>query len=314
MNVRRPGTCFRRLAQPSGPGVASAMVILMAVSCAHHHPIARPYPPPTATELARVLAARQKAVSSMNARVRATSWLGGDRVRATVLMLVERPGPLRLEAEVSLQGTVAILATDGQRFAFLDMQKNELRRGLACPANVASLIRIPLGPADVAAILLGDVLLPVDTAAGTVDWDPNVGADVLVVRRDDGWLKLILQSQGAIGTESRLVGASATGPDGRTRWRVAFEDFTDVDPATRGVPAARVSLPRTIRFAEYTGSFDDGVEVKFKERTLNGEAAPGAFTLTAPTGTAIVDVACPPAASLAPVRAVLPSVDEGTRD
>ena len=96
----------------------------------------------------------------MSARVRATSWLGGERVRATVNMLVERDGHLRFEAEVSLQGTVATLATDGATFALLDARKNELSRGPACPANVASLIRIPLAPADVAAVLLGDARLP----------------------------------------------------------------------------------------------------------------------------------------------------------
>ena len=106
------------------------------------------------------LAARQQAVAGMSARVRATSWLGGERVRATVNMLVERDGHLRFEAEVSLQGTVATLATDGATFALLDARKNELSRGPACPANVASLIRIPLAPAEVAAILLGDARLP----------------------------------------------------------------------------------------------------------------------------------------------------------
>ena len=61
---------------------------------------------PTADALMAALAAQQAAVRGMNARVRATSWLGGERVRATVNMLVERDGHLRFEAEVSLQGTV----------------------------------------------------------------------------------------------------------------------------------------------------------------------------------------------------------------
>ena len=126
----------------------------------HAPPVARPYPAPTPEALTAALAARQQAVAGMSARVRATSWLGGERVRATVNMLVERDGHLRFEAEVSLQGTVATLATDGATFALLDARKNELSRGPACPANVASLIRIPLAPADVAAILLGDARLP----------------------------------------------------------------------------------------------------------------------------------------------------------
>ena len=165
----------RRLMSP----LAAAMAAVILCGCPPKPPAVRPYPPPTAAELAATLAAHQAAVRSMNARVRATSWLGGDRVRATVLMLVTRAGQLRFEAEVSLQGTVATLATDGVRFALLDVHKNELRQGPACPANVASLIRIPLAPAEVAAILLGDLALdPIPSEAGAVSWDPTRGADV----------------------------------------------------------------------------------------------------------------------------------------
>src|SRR5438046_8985262 len=123
-----------------------ALVALLgaALGCAHAAPKVRAYPEPDVATLSGVLTARQKAVHGMNARVRATSWLGGERVRATVNMLVERDGHLRFEAEVSLQGTVATLATDGASFEFFDVQKNEFSRGLACPANVASLVRIPL--------------------------------------------------------------------------------------------------------------------------------------------------------------------------
>ena len=230
--------------------------------------------------------------------MKATSWLGGDRIHATVLMLVDRPGRLRLEAEVSLQGTVAILATDTQRFAFLDTQHNELRRGAACPANVASLIRIPLGPVDVAAILLGDVHVPADRSnpesAGayvpTVDWDGDRRVDVLVLPGSITSYRLFFERRGP--GDFRLVGATELDHDGRPRWRTAYESFTSVPTGKPGGGAA-VDLPQTIRFAEHGGSFDDGVEIKFKERTLNEEAAAGAFDLPAPKGATVLEVACP---------------------
>src|SRR4029077_5996743 len=105
------------------------------------------------------------------------------RVRATVLMLVDRAGRLRFEAEVSLQGTVSILTTHDGDFQMLDLRNNRLQQGPACPANVASLIRMPLAPAEVAAILLGDVQAPAAAAAGAqVEWDAGRGADALVIR------------------------------------------------------------------------------------------------------------------------------------
>jgi Domain of unknown function (DUF4292) len=276
-----------------------ALALLAVTGCPRHLNVARPYGAPTVAELRATLAERQQAVRSMNARARVTSWLGGDRVRATVLMLVDRPGRLRLEAEVSLQGTVAVLATDGDRFAFLDTVKNEMRRGPACPANVASLIHIPLGPADVAAVLLGDAHLPRTAVAGrepVVDWDPAREADVLAVPRNDGWLRYLFQRAAGAERSTRLIAVDATGSDGRPRWRVAFEELTDADlpSATTGQSGARVALPQTIRFAEGATAFDEGVEIKFKDRTLNEPIADASFALAPPPGVMPVDIGCAP--------------------
>jgi hypothetical protein len=310
--------------------VGAALATALGLGGCPHHPvhIERAYPPPTAAVLREALVARQRAVTTLNARARATSWLGGDRIRATVLMLVDRPGRLRFEAEVTLQGTVAVLTTDGQRFAFLDAQKNEVRRGPACPANVASLIRIPLGPSDVAAILLGDARLPESGAALTavaaaaspspdpaladrVDWDAEAGADVLDVPRAGGRLRYLIQRVGGgagAGVDRdriRVVGVVAQKPDGAIAWRVSFEDFTDVRPTPSlsstppssstppAAPTATISLPETVRFAEGSGSFDDGVEIKFKDRAVNEPLAADAFAFTAPPAATTVEVGCP---------------------
>jgi Domain of unknown function (DUF4292) len=185
---------------------------------------------------------------------------------------------------VSLQGTVATLATDGATFALLDARKNELSRGPACPANVASLIRIPLAPAEVAAILLGDARLP-DTAdvdgPPLVDWDAHLGADVLAVRdHAGGSLRLFFHGE---GTARQLIAATRAGADGSPLWRTSYEDFETVGGQR---------LPRTILFAERTASFDDGVEIRFKDRALDGTPPPGAFTLAPAPGVAVRDVGC----------------------
>jgi hypothetical protein len=257
---------------------------LAGTGCAHAPPVARPYPAPAPEALLASVRARQAAVAGMSARVRATSWLGGERVRATVNMLVERDGHLRFEAEVSLQGTVATLATDGAAFALLDARKNELSRGPACPANVASLIRIPLAPADVAAILLGDARLP-DAGDGPplVGWEPRLGADVLAVRDGAGGsLQLFFRGQGE-GTARELVAATRVGTDGTPLWRTSYQDFETV---------AGQRLPRTVLFAERGGKFDDGVEIKFKDRSMGNTPPPAAFTLAPPPGVAVRDVGC----------------------
>jgi hypothetical protein len=228
------------------------------------------------------LTARQSAVRGMNARVRATSWLDGERVRATVNMLVQRDGHLRFEAEVSLQGMVAALATDGTTFAFFDAHKNEVSRGPACADNVASLIRIPLAPADVAALLLGDAGPPEGATPQPVQWDAGSGGDMLVLRAPDEHM-LVYTFRGSSDADRVLVGVMSLDKGGKRAWRAAFEDLETV---------GGVRLPGTIRFAEKDASFDDGVEIKFKDRTLNAAAPPGAFTLAPPAGATAVEVGC----------------------
>lgn len=297
------GSGARRLCRVSPALLLAATLgagaLLGLSGCPRPLRLQRPYAAPTVDELGATLAERQQAMTSMNARARVTSWMGGDRVRATVLMLVDRPGRLRIEAEVSLQGTVAVLATDGERFAFLDTVKNEMRRGPACPANVASLIRIPLAPADVAAVLLGDGRMPRTASPGrevVVDWDPARGADVLAVPRNDGWLRYFFQRAAGQPRSTRLVAVEATDSDGRPRWRVAFEDLVDTDiPGTvAGRSATRLALPQIIRFAEGATPFDEGVEIKFKDRAVNEPMADASFTLSPPPGVLPSEVGCAP--------------------
>ncbi|HVU49109.1 MAG TPA: hypothetical protein VHL80_00385 [Polyangia bacterium] len=258
----------------------SLVTSLLLGGCVHKPPVARPYAAPTAEELSALLAARASAVRSMNARAKATSWLDGERVRATVLMLVERDGHLRFEAEVSLQGTVATLATDGRTFALLDARKNELARGPACPANVASLIRIPLAPADVAAIVLGDARRPPEAAlAPDVAWDAERGADVLELAGPTETLHVFFARHGAAVD---VVGAEALA-GGKRLWRTAYDDF-------EGAGAARV--PTTLRYAEGAGSYDDGVEIKLKDHELGVTPPEAAFTLSPQPGVTVKDVGC----------------------
>jgi outer membrane lipoprotein-sorting protein len=277
----------REAGRGSGRGVRGvALTIVAAIAaacCAHAQPVARPYPAPAAEALIAALAAQQAAVRGMNARVRATSWLGGERVRATVNMLVERDGHLRFEAEISLQGTVAVLATDGTRFALYDTHKNEFSRGPACPANVASMVRIPLAPAEVAAVLLGDARppAPIDPATAKIDWDAKRGADVLAVPAPAGGTQQFLfRGDGAART---LVAVVSVAANGAPQWQTAYEDHETV---------GGVRVPGTIRFAEQAGNFDDGVEIKFKDRTINAAPPADAFKLTPPPGATVVDVGC----------------------
>ena len=266
--------------------MCSVLILLasLATGCAGTAHMVRSYPAPSTDELLQAVRARQAAVRGINVETRATSWLGGERVRGTVQMLVERGGRLRFEAEVSLQGTVAALTVDGGQFAFIDHQKHLFRKGPACPANVAAMIRIPLAPAEVAAILLGDIPLPDGSKAAPVEWDSSRGADVLAVESQAGAkLRLGMRRPNPQLPAWDVVFVEGLDAGARGRWQVSYEDFD----RTSGV-----ALPRLVRFAEPGKSFDDGVEIKIRERALNPAFPEGAFALEPPSGYRVEVAAC----------------------
>jgi hypothetical protein len=265
-------------------GSALSAILLLGLGCANHASFVRAYATPSAEELVQAVRARQAAVRGINVETSATSWLGGERVRGIVQMLVERSGRLRFEAEVPLQGAVASLAVDGDRFSFIDHRNHVFRKGPACPANVAGLIRIPLAPAEVAAILLGDLPLPAGSKMLGVEWDGKRGADALVLALPQGttlWLGLrrpnpALPAWDVLYLEGLDAGA-------KDRWRVSYEDFERT---------GNLALPRLVRFAEPGKDFDDGVEIKIRERTLNPTFPDGAFTLARPAGYTVEAATC----------------------
>ncbi len=265
--------------------VVGAIALALLSGCAGPTPAVRAYPAPAPTELLEALRARQARVRGINAETRATSWLGGERVRGTVQMLVSRAGQLRFEAEVALQGTVAALAVDAGQFTFIDYQKHVFREGSACPANVASLIRIPLEPTAVAAILLGDAPVKADSKASTVAWDAARAADVLVLDHPSGvrrWVGLRRANPAAPAWDVVFLEGA---PAGATRrWRVSYEDLQR---------EGELGLPRIIRFAEPGKGFDDGVEIRIRERTLDPAFPPGAFVLERPAGYPLEQASCP---------------------
>jgi uncharacterized lipoprotein YbaY len=254
-------------------GVAALALALLLAACATAS-APRSYPAPSADELLAALRARQAAARGLNMETRTTSWLGGERVRGTVQMLVERGGNLRFEAEVSLQGTVAALAVHDGVFVFVDHQKKTFRLGPATPSDVASLIRIPLPAEAVAAILLGDVFLPEGIKTLEVGWDR--GADVLHLQTPDGaqlWVSLrrpapLLAAWDVVA----VAGQPAFAP---ARWRVSYQDLQRIGGQ---------SFPALIRFAEMGRDFDDGVEIKVRDRIVNPSFPTDAFLLIPPPG------------------------------
>jgi hypothetical protein len=88
--------------------------------------------------------------------------------------------------------------------------------------------------------------------------------------------------KGATGYDVLAVEGQSPGATGR--WRVSYEDL---------VRAEGFTMPNLIKFAEPGKSFDDGVEIKVRERLgLNRALKDEQFTLTPPPGFKIETLLC----------------------
>jgi hypothetical protein len=269
------------------PGLLALTLLVAACATAKPPPLVpRTSPAPAPGDILAALRARQDAVRAVNLETRVKGRLGNERARATVLVLADRAGRLRFEAEAPLQGAVASLAVDGSRFSFLDVRERIYRHGPACPENVAALIRIPLAPAEIAAVLLGDAPIAPDARAVAVDWDGRLAADILVLDREaprtggrEGGIDRLWVTCKRHLTTGRwdvlaVAGGSPAAPFA-ARWRVVYEELE---------PVGAHMMPALVRFAEPGKSFDEGVEIAVKDRVVNPSLAAGAFTLAPPAG------------------------------
>lgn len=219
---------------------------------------------------------------------------GGEegRIRGTVRMFVERPEGVRFDAMTQF-GPAAVLTSDGERFALMDLRENRFFVGPTCPANIERLLGIRLSGADVTRLLLGE--------------SPRIEHDDTSMRCEDGGYVVTLEA--ADGRRQELVlevrpgdleappdeqrmrirRSEVFGPDGRTEWRVTYDDYRFIadptDERGRGV-----AMPFTVRFEDPSAGVD--TLVRFEQIDLNVEVPPGVFEQRPRAGLAVEDVTC----------------------
>ena len=232
---------------------ALSLLVLLAACPAPH--VARPYPPPDPAEVATFVRGVRQRAATLKAETRSDFRLDKDRVNLTVYMLAAWGGKLRFQAISPNDSTAADLASDGKTYCFMDVNANCAECGPATPDSVASLIRIPLEPDQVVAVLLGSAPLLDGTPA--VAWKDDGGREVLTLTKD-GWTEHVELD----GTDRRwdVLDAELRDPNGKVAWTIQHKGFHDV---------AGLRLPGASLF-EQGG---DTVRIVWKDQTV-GEAIP----------------------------------------
>ncbi len=247
---------------------------LLLIGCAP--PIARPYAPPSASELIASIRARASALKTLRAQSKIDHMGdGGERVKVKVAMLLERPGKLRFEAESPLGGAVATVVTDGQRFSLLDVRQNRFFTGPALACNVARFTRVALAPSEVVEAMMGGapLYLPADEAdlarVASVSWDGSAGGrEVLEIKLSNGGREIVKLS--AANRVWDVVFVELRDAAGKRLWKLESEDFAD-----RG---GGIRLPSKMDIVEHGSD----LEIKLHGFEPNVTIPDGAFHLDPP--------------------------------
>jgi outer membrane lipoprotein-sorting protein len=233
--------------------------------------VKRTYPPPSPNDVVAHLEGLRERAPSLNADTKTDVRLGKERVNVTVLMLAAWGGKLRFQAQDPNQSMAADLASDGTRYCFIDVHGGCAECGEATADTVARLVRIPLEPDQVVAVLLGSSPL-LEGAENTVEWQFEGGREILTQKRGDEVRRIVLD-----GVEKRWDVLEAEARSGeRVLWKIRHKDF-HVVTSKAGVP---VRVPGASLF-EQAG---DTVRIEWKDQTIGETLPETSFQLTPQPG------------------------------
>jgi hypothetical protein len=230
---------------------------------------------PTAEQVVAKLAATREARKAFRGESVMDYWLGGQRVKGTVLVMGTNQRQVRFNAISPQEDVLADMACDGQDFALVNMQKNCQLTGPCNKQSIAQFLRVELEPEDVLHLALGTVPVPAQST-GTVTWDSNKGHEIVELTSPEGKQKLVIDAR-----EGRSdVLSSELSLDGKIVWSVENADFGEVKDEAGGTHR----LPAKTRFK--SPQKDADLLVEWKERTVNPTLDPAKFKISIPDGLA----------------------------
>lgn len=254
-----------------------AFVSLALLACGCPSGGGASYKPPSKLRTAEEVVAELRATSEARKAFRAESvmdyWLGGQRLKGTVLVMGTNQRQVRFNAISPQQDVLADMACDGQDFTLVNMQKNCQLTGPCNKQSIATFLRVELEPEDVLHLALGTVPVPVQST-GTVIWDSSKGYERIELSSPEGTQKIVIDARDG----RRDVVSSELARDGKVVWSVENADFEAVKDDAGGTHR----LPKTTRFK--TPTQDGDLLVDWKARTVNPTLDPAKFKVAVPDG------------------------------
>jgi hypothetical protein len=220
----------------------------------------RPYPDPGAAALLEHLTNLRTRVVSLRAETRSDARIGDERANVDVTIVATWGGKLRYQAmNPGGSSMAADLASNGEQICFIDANHNCGGCGPATPENVGRLVRVPLEPDQVVAVMMGGTPL-IEAARTKLEWDEKTGHEILTLASADGHVQRVVVD----GRDRRwdLLVSELKDPAGKLLWRIKHKDFRAVARPDGGAP---LRLPGASLF-EQPG---DVVKIDWREQRLD---------------------------------------------
>lgn len=264
--------------------IASLVAAAVIGGCAARRPPSPPRAavPPSEVSAEALLAkldARSKAIHSF--RALAEMRYVGEREKLAVreVVVVERPDRLRIEM-MSAFGVALQIASDGERVCAYHRGDQTFYHGRATIENLARFTRLELAVHDIADLLIGIPPRRERTGRPTLSFERPQGLWRVSTQLAGGDTQTLwFEPEGLLP-----VRASEVDSAGNTKYLATYADYTTV---------SNVDVPDRIRF-DLPGQGAQ-VELRYSERTLNGESDPGLFCFDPPAGSKVVDLDALPA-------------------
>ena len=226
---------------------------------------------------------------SIRAEARVDQRAKSGRIKGTVLMFVEDVGRVRFDVMTQF-GPIAILTSDGERFAYSDLREKRYLFGRTCPENIARLLGVPLSAEETARFLLGGTPLIAHTESALVLND--AGHYQLTLRGQSGAkqeleLAVYPGDEGLAPEQQRLklVRSELWDADAKSVWRVGYADHEAIQLQGR-----QLQVPKRVHIEQPSQGAD--TLVSFKSIAANPNIPAEAFTQSARPGMQEEEAAC----------------------
>lgn len=225
-----------------------------------------------AHKLTTALAARDKALDSMQTPAVMEYTAGAQHLKAKEDIVVRRPDNLRVEA-MSPFGVALLLAAQGTDLQIFEPGQNRFTRGSATAETLYRYVRIPMAPADAVGLLMG--LAPRDFALASA-------ADSV---SSDGAMTILRYGNPSSGirqlgfADGNLAMVRETASDGRVTYEVRYSNYHDI---------GGVMFPYLVD-AEFPTA-QSHVTFRYLRPIVNGNVPASTFVLTPAPGATLMDM------------------------